>query len=208
FVNLVAVTFHLFAVRLLLLVQRQPLTALLPILLVLEQPLGLLLVFDRVREVAALGVGRGQRVEVSSLLPIGQLAGAGGRLDGPLAVAVLLVGASGPEPAAVVVRRGVLGVEADRLVEIGDGLVVLPFGVPGVAAAVVRQGDLGVEADRLVEIGDGLVVLPLGVPGEAAVVVRRGVLGVEADRLVEIGDGFVVLPLGVPGEAAAVVRLA
>ena len=99
-----------------------------------------------------------------------------------------------------------LGSRRDGLVVVGDGLVVLLLGEPGVAAVVVRHGELGVEADRLVVVGDGLVVLPLGVPGVAAVVVRHGELGVEGDRLVVVGDGLVVLLLGEPGEAAVVVR--
>ena len=72
---------------------------------------------------------------------------------------------------------GVLGIEADGLGEVGDGLVVLPLVVPGAAAVDVRHGELGIEADRLAEVGDGLVVLLLVVPGAAAVVYARASLG-------------------------------
>ena len=195
-------------VRLLYLVQRQPGTKVLAVRLVVlcQQPQGLLLPLDRRNEVPSLGAGGGQGVEAVGILPVGQFAGAGGQLDGLLAVAVLLVGAGGPEPGAFVVRRDILGIEADRLVVVGDRLVVLLLGGPGEAAVVVRWDVLGVKTDRLVVVGDRLVVLLLGGPGEAAVVVRRGVLGIEVDRLVVVSDRLVVLPLGAPGEAAVVVR--
>ena len=57
--------------------------------------------------------------------------------------------------------QGVLGVEADGLGVVGDGLVVLLLVAPGDAAVVERDGVLGVEADGLGVVGDGLVVLLL-----------------------------------------------
>ena len=86
-----------------------------------------------------------------------------------------------------------LGSRADRLVVVGDGLVVLLLGVPGVAAVVVRLGELGVEADRLAVVGDGLVVLLLVRSRRCRGRCTPGELGVEPDRLAVVGDRLVVL---------------
>jgi len=50
-----------------------------------------------------------------------------------------------PSGAAVVVGVGVIRVEADRLVEVGDGAIVIALGLPGVGAAVEGQGVVRIE---------------------------------------------------------------
>ncbi len=124
---------------------------------------------------------------------------------GPSCHRGLRVGTRCPEPGEAIVRLGVLRVEPDDHVIIGDRLVVLVLGEPGVAAAAVGEDVLRIEPDGLGVIGDRLVVLLLGLPGVAAAVVGVGELGVEPDGLGIIGDGLVVLLLGLPGAAAVVV---
>ena len=79
--------------------------------------------------------------------------------------------------AAIVVDAGVPGVEADRLVVIGDRSIALALVVMGVAAIVVGLGVGRIEADGGIEIGDGAVVVPFLVGNEAAIVVGKRELG-------------------------------
>ncbi len=53
------------------------------------------------------------------------------------------------------------GLDADRLVIVGDGAIVVTLALVGVAAIAVGQGEIGIEPDRLVEVGDGAVVVAL-----------------------------------------------
>ena len=62
------------------------------------------------------------------------------------------------EDRAIEVGLGVPGIDPDRLVVFGDGLVVLRPGLPGVAAVVVGGGVPGIDPDRRAVVGDGLVV--------------------------------------------------
>ena len=73
-----------------------------------------------------------------------------------------------PGKTAAVIRQGVLGIESDRLLEIGHGLVEIALVVPGIAPGDMNQGLPGIELDRLVVIGDGLVEVLLRLPGLAA----------------------------------------
>ena len=59
--------------------------------------------------------------------------------------------------AAIGVGHGQVGIEPDRLVEVGEGLVVLSQELPGPAAIVEGHGVLGIELYGPVEVGDGLV---------------------------------------------------
>ena len=59
--------------------------------------------------------------------------------------------------AEVVVGRGVVGLEPDRLAEFGDRLVELALLVQGDAEADVGQAVVGLEPDRLAARGDGRV---------------------------------------------------
>ena len=52
----------------------------------------------------------------------------------------------------------VMRIEPDRLVKVGDGLVVFLFFAPGEAAVDVRTRVVAAEIDRLVAVGDGVVV--------------------------------------------------
>ena len=82
--------------------------------------------------------------------------------------------------AAVIVRIHILGIEADRLIVIDEGLVELvPRGMR-VSADEVPHRVLWIEADLRVEIGEGLVELVAPEIGVAAVSIRHRILGLEA----------------------------
>src|SRR5439155_1552399 len=64
--------------------------------------------------------------------------------------------------------RGVVGLELQRRVEVGHGLVVVAQVVVELAAGDVGSGRLGAELDRLVEVGQGEVMLvPVAMPSGA-----------------------------------------
>ncbi len=106
--------------------------------------------------------------------------------------------ADGSEPAGSALRdcRGRVGVEADELVVVLDGLLVQAQRGLRVAAAEVGRGEVRIELDRPVVVADGLLVaVQLG--AEAGPLQEQpGVAGVEADRLGAIGDRLLV-PLDV-----------
>ena len=81
-------------------------------------------------------------------------------------------------------------VEADRLVEVLDGLLVHPqFGL-GVAAAEVGCRAVGVQADHPVVVGDGFLVAVQSGARPGPLGIQPPTVRVEADRLGAIGDGF------------------
>src|SRR4029079_347543 len=97
-------------------------------------------------------------------------------------------------------RRGVFRVELDRLVVVGDGLVVLRRRRIGNAAIVVGRRLLMIGLDRLVVVGDGLVDVAFGLPFDAAVGIRErqglAVVGAGLDRAGAGGDRLVARGLG------------
>src|SRR5262245_12662280 len=96
----------------------------------------------------------------------------------------------------------VVGVERQRLVEIGlrGGAVALEH--VGLAASGVGQGIVGVDLDRFGEFGDGLLVILLVAIDIAASDVTAGNLGIEVDGLGVVGEGPVVVLLHLIGVAA------
>ena len=78
-----------------------------------------------------------------------------------------------PGEAAVGVGGGVFRIEPDRLVEVGDGAVVVALVALGDAAVGVGDGVFRIEPDRLVEVGDGAVVVALVVLGRGRGCRRR-----------------------------------
>ena len=62
-----------------------------------------------------------------------------------------------PGVAPVVVRQGVLGVEPDGLVVVGDRLVVLLLGAPDVSSPQVARAGLGIRADLIGDVVDRLL---------------------------------------------------
>ena len=98
------------------------------------------------------------------------------------------------------------GIELQGRGQVGDGLLGLTLGEPGVAPLDVRPDELGIEPDGLVEVGDGLVRPPLRKPGNAPLDVRPDQAGVEPDRVGEVGDGLVVVSFRVPGHAPVDIR--
>jgi hypothetical protein len=118
----------------------------------------------------------------------------------------------GLEIACVVMRHAehsprdvILGLQLERLAEIGDGAIELAFGVLGGAADDVGVGVLRIEGDGFVVVSDGAVELALVLIGQAAEGVDGGVFRIESDGLVVIGDGPIEVALALIGEAASVV---
>ena len=77
--------------------------------------------------------------------------------------------------------------------EVGDGLVVLPFFAPGDAAKGEVDLAVGIESDGFGVVGDRLGEFLPGDPGHAAVYVGRREFRVESNRLVVIGEGLIEL---------------
>jgi hypothetical protein len=104
--------------------------------------------------------------------------------------------------AAIVEGQGVLGIDLDRTVVVGDRAGIILLGEIDVAAVVVDVGAgpaaiiggdwrLWIDPDRLVEVGDGAVVVLPEKIGVAAIVVGQGVIGIELERLILVGDGAI-----------------
>ena len=99
---------------------------------------------------------------------------------------------------------GVFRVEADGLVEVGNGLVVLAHVAIGNAPATVRFGAFRVEPDGFVGVGNALVVLVLVDISAAPLAIGRGVFRVQADGLGKGRDGGVILLLLETGQTLLV----
>src|SRR5262249_34253486 len=110
------------------------------------------------------------------------------------------------------VGLGIVRVETDRLVEIGDGPVEIALGLPceatvgvyvDVGSSLLIDARERVDANSLGEIGDGGVEVPFPAPGKAAVVVGERIGRIEADRCGEVGDRPVEVTLLLPSEPAS-----
>src|SRR5271157_5714035 len=114
---------------------------------------------------------------------------------------------SGKEKCHAAVEIGVYipRVEPDGLVVVGNGLVVILLGAPGIATTVVGVCIPRIEPDGFVVVSNGLVVILLGAPGIATTSVGAFIPGIEPDGFVVVSNGFVVILLAAPGSAAALV---
>src|SRR6266851_1843777 len=83
---------------------------------------------------------------------------------------------------------GKVTIEADGLLELGDGGVVLTLGVKRTSQGVVRRGIVRFEAEGLFELGDGGIVLALGVKRRTQAVARRGIVRSEPKGFLVLGD--------------------
>ena len=99
-------------------------------------------------------------------------------------------------PAAPVKRGSVIGGEPDRLVEGGDGAIVILFDEVGVAKIFKGRDVSRIEPDRLVEIRYRTVKIALCREQAATVIECMGILGIDPNRLAVIGDGAVSLTFG------------
>ena len=78
-------------------------------------------------------------------------------------------------------------IEPPRLVEVGEGAVVVTHIAIGDAAAVVGIGIFWIKPDRLVEVGDGAVVVTLRLIRATTGEVEHVNVCIEVDRLAAIG---------------------
>src|SRR5262249_17259667 len=143
----------------------------------------------RFLEVAALAVGGSEGDQTARGAPPRQVTGLARVANRGLAVAQTALRAGGQEVGEEVVRRGRFRAKQDRLVLVGDGLVVLPLLLVGRRAAGIGVGLVRIEADGLGEIGDGLVVLVLPEARHPPAVVGELAPGIETDGLGEVVAG-------------------
>ena len=156
-----------------------------------------------------LGVGEGGAVvegeevvgdEVAVVLAqVDPLAVAG---DGQVELALVEVGV-----AQVRVRRGEVGLEADRLEHGGLGQVGEPRLAVEVAEVGVGLVVVGADADRLLERLEALAVAVQAEQDVAEVVERLGEVGADLERAAEVAGGVVVPADGVHEVAHAEARL-
>jgi hypothetical protein len=103
------------------------------------------------------------------------------------------------------VTERIIGLELDRLIEVGERAIEIAKGGERAVAIVEQIGVVPYQLDGAVVIVKSPSVVLLGGVGPAAVVVDFGVVGLELDGLVVVVDGKVVfLGLG-EGEAAAAI---
>src|SRR5208282_5555910 len=95
--------------------------------------------------------------------------------------------------AQVVVGRGVIGFQADGILELADRLVDSAFLVEGGAEVVVSLGLIRFQADRFLELADGLVDSAFLAEGHAEVVVREVIVLRDFERMPE--KSFTVFPM-------------
>jgi len=119
-----------------------------------------------------------------------------------------------PHDAAHIMVVSTTRIEADRLVEVGDGTVGVVLRNKDLAAPVVGVGVFRIEADGLIEIGDGAVEIAFRLPSETAVGVDVDMTApehirvrqrIDADRIGQIGDGAIGIALFAPKQTAIVV---
>ena len=111
--------------------------------LVGDQANGLRLPLDRGGEVAGLGVGGREGGQAVGDLPFGELAGTGRRDDRLLAIPNFGVGAGRQDPGPPLLCLGVVGLEADRSVQVRKGSIEVRFLKPDARRTRRRLADAG-----------------------------------------------------------------
>src|SRR5208283_5180056 len=101
----------------------------------------------------------------------------------------------------------VAGTNAQRLVEIGNGLLASACLSQCIPEGIKRRGVVRFEGDGLSVLGDGLAVLPLTLQGDAEIGVRQGVIGPQDKSLPVLGNRLIVLTLVPQGDTQAGVHV-
>ena len=96
-------------------------------------------------------------------------------------------------PAAIGVTERIIGLELDRLIEVGERAIEIAKGGERAVAIVEQIGVVPYQLDGAVVIVKSPSVVLLGGVGPAAVVVDFGVVGLELDGLVVVVDGKVAV---------------
>ncbi len=104
-------------------------------------------------------------------------------------------------------RLCAVGVQPQRLVELGQRLGDAPPGFQGESQVVVGGGVSGIDADGLTEVAHRLVELVQVAQGQAEVAVRLGEVRAQADGLAQVGGGRLGLVAGQQGAAQVVAGL-
>ena len=90
--------------------------------------------------------------------------------------------------AALQVRVGVLGIDPDRHVVVGNGAVRVAGDPIRLGPALERRSIAGIEPDRLTEIADRAIGVALFEIGETASQIVARLLRLELDGPVEVGE--------------------
>ena len=115
---------------------------------------------------------------------------------------VFVVGAGGPDPGAVIVSVGSLGLDMDGLSIVSDRLVVLALCKPRTATIRVVCGVPRIKSDGRVEVVYCIIVLLLARPDDATISIRDTIARIDPDSRVVVGDRVVEAMLLSPGQAA------
>ncbi len=123
--------------------------------------------------------------------PFGSPAGLG-------SVRLLLVGES-----PVGEDLGIVGLQADGLIVVPDGLVESAFISMDITPVAEGSGEIGFQADGLVVVLEGPVELAFVIIGIAPVVEGFCKIGFQADGLIVVGDGLVQQAFALVGKSPA-----
>src|SRR5215510_12325268 len=94
------------------------------------------------------------------------------------------------------------GLDADRLVEVGNGTVKIALAAPGDATVDERAHELRIDLDRLIEVGNRPFVAPLLVPHQTALVVGIGVRKPQSDGAIEVDQCAIEIAMSPPQDAS------
>src|SRR5262249_58654835 len=94
------------------------------------------------------------------------------------------------------------GLDADRLVEVGNGTVKVALAAPGDATVDERAHELRIDLDRLIEVGNRPFVAPLLVPHQTALVVGIGVRKPQSDGAIEVDQCAIEIAMSPPQDAS------
>src|SRR5882672_11152044 len=119
------------------------------------------------------------------------------QFDGPVVIAdrAFDIAFDKPRVTGVVPDGGDVGIDLDRLLEIGQGLLGVALGEPGVPAIEVGRRGFRIEFQRAVEIGHRALEILFAYTGQATIAPRRGQTGVDRDGLLGVGQRSVEIIL-------------
>jgi len=101
----------------------------------------------------------------------------------------------------------ILGIKADGLAQVLEGLVEKALGIPRQAAVAIGRSEVRIEADGLGKPGDRIVKLLLLEKAKGAKMMALGIGRGKADRSVEVGQGAFPVFLLDPDPSSGLVSL-
>src|SRR5215831_2808838 len=89
-------------------------------------------------------------------------------------------------------------IDANGLLEVGDGTVKIALATPSIATIDERVHEFRIDLERLIEVGDGPIEAVLLVPHQAALVVGSGIREPHSDRTIKVDEGAVEIAISSP----------